>query len=257
MSAQPRWLSWLHQVSLFVSKRYFRAEVRGWENLPDGPCLFVGNHNCGVLVNPEAWVFASHYLARDAAQVPLKALSHDLALRMPLLNRFIAKMGMIPANHESGMAALKAGRRVLVYPGGGWESCRPSRDRDRIDFQRRSGFVRLARESGVPIVPVVAAGAHDGWWIFTRGERIARALGLRRLRIDVFPLGLGLPFGVVIGPVFPFFPLPRKIIVQILPAIPVSASSDDAVLAEGVVTTMQKALDAVVKELPRSTPTRR
>ncbi len=39
---------------------------------------------------------------------------------------------------DSGVSELAAGRHVLVYPGGGWESCRPSRERNQ-ELPRNSG----------------------------------------------------------------------------------------------------------------------
>ena len=252
------WLlhSIISRVALAISDRYFRAEVRGWENVPQSPCLFVGNHNCGAVTNPEAWIFGSHFVLQNRSHLPLKALSHDLILKIPGIRAIASRLGCIPAHLEIGVNALKSGHPVLVYPGGGWESCRPSQERDRIDFKGRSGFVRLARIAGAPIVPIVAAGAHDGWHVWTRGDRIARLLRLDRLRIDVFPIGMGLPFGLVIGPIFPFLPLPRKIILHILPPISVSESvkseDDERRLAKHVVEKMQSSLDELVKELPRS-----
>ena len=54
-------------------------------------------------------------------------------------------------------------RRVLVYPGGDYEVHRPSWERHKVDFDGRKGFIRLALEEDVPIVPVVVGRrAGDG-----------------------------------------------------------------------------------------------
>lgn len=215
------------------TRLWYRLELRG--SVPDGPCLLVGNHNFGAYVNPEIYILGSH--------VPgLKQLAHDLLFKVPGVRSVARHFGAIPAKHEDAVRALREGHRVVVFPGGAWESFRPSSQRDVIDFKNRTGFVRLAREAGVPIVPVVTAGGHDGWWIVSRGERIAEALGLKRFRIDVFPIGFAAPFGLLIGPT-PFFPLPHKIICDI------GAPMHDVTDADQVVSVMQAKLTELSKEL--------
>ena len=48
---------------------------------------------------------------------------------------------------------------LLAYPGGEKESFRPYKDRKKIDFYQRKGFIRLALRSDVPMVPIVSVGA--------------------------------------------------------------------------------------------------
>ena len=113
----------------------------------------------------------------------------------------------------------------------------------------------MRRWAKIPIVPVVAAGAHDGWYVLTRGDRIACTLRLDRfLRVKVFPVALGLPTGLIVGiPVF--FPLPKKIIIEVLDPISVEGDSQDQKVLEWayeeITAAMQVRLDELVKRLPR------
>ena len=52
------------------------------------------------------------------------------------------------------------GALVLVFPGGDYDSYRPTFE-NKIDFAGRTGYVRTAIESGVPIVPIVSIGAQE------------------------------------------------------------------------------------------------
>src|SRR5690606_4118331 len=125
--------------------------------------------------------------------------------------------------------ALERGATVLVFPGGDRDACKPSRHRYRIDFGARRGYVRLAIRAGVPIVPLVSAGAHDSLYIWTDGHHIARALNLpARARSNVFPIGLALPFGLVFGLPYPHLPLPVKIHTRVLAPLRLDARPDDA-----------------------------
>ena len=64
---------------------------------------------------------------------------------------------------------------MLVYPGGDWEVNRPTWEANRIDFAGRRGFVKLALDAGVPIVPVVSVGGQETAIFLTHGERLAEA----------------------------------------------------------------------------------
>ncbi len=255
-------LAFFEPIARWVEEEYFDAEVRGLKRIPDGPALLVGNHNAGVMI-PDSIIFYREFayysgeldVHSGELDVPV-SLAHQLIFRIPLLNDLACSLGIVPASPENARRAFEEGRKVLVYPGGDWEAMRPSRDRDRVDFGGRTGFIRLAMEAGVPIVPVVSAGAHDGWHVLTRGERIARKLKFDRLlRIKVFPIALGLPTGLIVGPIAVHLPLPGKIIVEVLEPICVDGDPEDEQelqrLYDEITGQMQSRLDDLVPELPR------
>src|SRR5438046_1096180 len=94
--------------------------------------------------------------------------------------------------------ALDSGAALLVYPGGDHETYRPTWESDRIDFDGRSGFARLAARYDVPIVPVVAIGGQETGLFLGRGRRAARALQLDKLlRLKVLPPVLGPPLTIL------------------------------------------------------------
>ena len=71
----------------------------------------------------------------------------------------------------------------------------------------------------MPITPVVSVGAHETLFVLARGNELAKKLGLTRIRVDVLPFWLGLPFGIGWGPI-PNLPLPSKIKLEVLRADP-------------------------------------
>jgi 1-acyl-sn-glycerol-3-phosphate acyltransferase len=215
--------------------RYFSPTVTGLESLPpSGAVLVVGNHS-SLYWMPDVWVTALALLERRGVLEPSYALVHDLLLRTPGVGEGLRRLGALPACEESGLAGLKDGGAVLVYPGGDREACRPWRERGRVDLGGHSDFVRLSLRASVPVVPVVAHGGHDTVVVLSRGERTARLLGLGRLRLKVFPWTVGLPFGV--APVLPQVPLPVAVQVSFLPALdwstrePSSDHEDPAIVA--------------------------
>ncbi len=228
---------------------WFRLEVQGFEHIPAGPALIVGNHNSGVTF-VEAIGVGARWLRERGVGDPWNGLAHDAVIDAPLLGPLLARVGAVRAGHDTAAAAFAKGRKVIVFPGGNAEAFRPWRDRDHIRFEGRTGWLALALRHRVPIVPMVNHGGHSGFVVLRDGRRLARAIGADRwLRSDTWPLFLGLPWGVALGPVF-HLPLPVKCTTRFLPAIdlghPPDAASDPKVLRELydlVVGRMQSALD--------------
>ena len=198
---------------------YFRGEVRGLEHIPSGPSLLVGNHSGGLMI-ADTFVFALGFYEHFGPERRFHQLAHDLAARNPMLG-LIRRYGTLAASHDNARKAFAAGAPVLVYPGGDWETFRPSWHSDRIEFGGRQGWIRLALEEDVPIIPVVSMGGQETALFLTRGRRVAKALGMDRLRVKVLPVSVGPPFGVNLLDLPGRIPLPSKITVEVLPPIDV------------------------------------
>jgi len=198
---------------------YFRAEVRGLHNIPaDGPVLLVGNHSGGN-VTPDTTVFTLAFNTYFGVERRFYQLAHNLVLAMPGLSR-LRKFGTVAASHENAHKALDSGAALLVYPGGDYEVHRPIWDGNKVDFNGRKGYVRLALEKDVPIVPVVAIGGQETSIFLSRGQRLARLFGLdRAFRLKVLPISLAIPWGLNVGDMLGHVPLPAKITVEVLPPI--------------------------------------
>ena len=196
--------------------RYFDSEVRGFENVPEGgPMLLVGNHSGGLLV-PDTTALISAWYRERGLDSALVGLAFDAMFAVPGMKTLMRKLGEIPANPKDAAEALDAGAAVLVYPGGAHEAFRPWTDRNRIDFNGHKGFVRLALQKQVPVVPVVGHGGHETTIVLTRGEWLAKYLNMEGLRARVAPILLQVPWGVSL-PILPGIPLPAKVTVEICP----------------------------------------
>jgi 1-acyl-sn-glycerol-3-phosphate acyltransferase len=203
-----------------MSKLYFRAEVSGLERIPPtGPVLLVGNHSGGTWI-ADTFIFAQHFYDHFGAQRPFHQLAHDLVFKVPGLRALAQRNGTVPASPANMAAALERDAALLVYPGGDHETFRPSWESDEIGFAQRTGFVKLALEHQVPVVPVVAIGGQETALFLGRGRRVARLLGLdRALRLKVLPPVLGPPLGLTIMDLPLRFPIPAKISIRVLEPI--------------------------------------
>src|SRR6059058_2208789 len=235
-----------------LASLYFRGEVRGLGNIPeDGPVLLVGNHSGGNLT-PDTGVFTLAFNAYFGTERPFYQLAHNLVLSMPGLS-FLRKFGTVAASPSNAEQALSSGAALLVYPGGDYEVHRPLWERHRVDFAGRKGFIRLALEHDVPLVPVVAIGGQETSIFLTRGSGIARALGLDRvLRLKVLPISIAVPWGLNVGDFLGHIPLPSKIVVGVLPPIHLreefGPEPDVDEVYEHIVALMQDTLSALAAE---------
>jgi len=230
--------------------RYFRTETELLAPFPEGPALVVGNHNAMTGI-PDMFCHMLAFWRIRSPKAPSYGLMHDVPFTFPAGGAWLNAAGAIAANPKNAAAALDKGAPVLVFPGGDLDACKPHARRYEIEFGKRRGFIRTAIRHGVPIVPVVSAGAHDSLYIWTDGRRIAEALSLPKFaRSNVAPLGFALPWGLIAGIPLPHLPPPVKIHTRILPAIdpklPASAANDDEAVEhvfEEVRRTMQNTLD--------------
>jgi 1-acyl-sn-glycerol-3-phosphate acyltransferase len=236
---------------LFASL-WYRGEVRGLGNVPDsGPVLLVGNHSGGNMT-PDTLVFTLAFSTYFGVERTFYQLAHNLVLSMPGLGQ-LRKFGTVAASPENASKALESGAVLLVYPGGDYEVHRPSWLRNRVDFGGRKGFIRLALEQNVPIVPVVSIGGQETALFLTRGGTLARLLRLDKMfRLKVLPISVGLPWILNVGDMAGHIPLPAKITIETLPAIDLreefGADPDVDEVYDQLLRLMQDTLDALAAE---------
>jgi 1-acyl-sn-glycerol-3-phosphate acyltransferase len=230
-------------------RRYHRLDVLVDAPLPDEPSLLVANHGFGGILDLN--VFAIFAALDDLAPArPVVSLTHHLAW-IAGVGRLVEAAGAQPASRESALAAFAAGKHVLVLPGGDLDAGKPWRQRNSIVFGGRTGFARIAIEAGVPIVPIVTAGAGESLLVLSDGQRLASALGLdRRLRTKALPVSISIPWGLSVGLVglAPYLPLPTKLVTRVLPAMRNRNEESAECYAGRVETEMQRALTAMTRD---------
>ncbi len=235
-----------------LASLWFRAEVRNLERIPArGPVLIVGNHSGGN-VAPDTIVFTLAFSTYFGVERRFYQLAHNLVLSMPGLG-FLRKFGTVAASPENAEEALDSGAALLVYPGGDYEVHRPSWQSATVDFGGRKGFIELALEKGVPLVPVVSVGGQETALFLSRGEWLAKLLRLdRMLRLKVLPISLALPWGLNVGDMLGHLPLPAKITTQVLAPIDLreryGKTPDPDAIYDDLMAEMQAALTVLQAE---------
>jgi len=210
-----------------IMGRYHRADIRGIARIPEGPALYVGNHN-GALLSIDSFLWASEVCRqRGVENVPF-GLTHSTILKILPFNRALIPMGSVAATHDNAASLFEAGYKALVYPGGDVDTLRPWRERNLVKFDGRAGFIKLALRHNIPIIPVAAQGAHSTAIIIDDLPWLARAIRADKfLRVSRWPLMFTIPWGITLGPSPPYIPLPAKIKIEFLDPIHLDASAID------------------------------
>jgi 1-acyl-sn-glycerol-3-phosphate acyltransferase len=215
-----------------LNRYYFRLEINGWGRVPDRTCLVIGVHSGGALTM-DAWTLINAWHEHFEGRRPLHGTAHDVLMAAPGLGDWFRAMGVIAANRRSVSAALEQGEDVAVWPGGEVDSMRSWFKRDVATLGGRTGFVKQAIRSGVPILPVATVGGHDTVFVLSEGTWLADALdkvtGLKNtLRGANLPIVSGFPFPLAVEVLPAHVPLPAKIRTELLDPIEVDDDPDRA-----------------------------
>jgi 1-acyl-sn-glycerol-3-phosphate acyltransferase len=176
-----------------LSALYHRARLLDAEYLPsDGPVLLVGNHGLWGYETPAFF----HLIHRATGRYPL-GLAERGFFKIPLVRTILPWLGGVEGTREKALDSLRRGHLVVCYPGGAWETFKKPRHHYTLRWEGTLGFVRLAAQAGVPIVPFAGFGVDDTF-LCPDDERLSVPLAPgEKYRV---PLGIGL------GPL----PLPVK-----------------------------------------------
>jgi 1-acyl-sn-glycerol-3-phosphate acyltransferase len=257
----PKLVKSLLPFGKWLYRYYFRVTTDGWHHLPpSGKVLIVGSHNGGMMA-PDMLMFMVDWFQRFGTDRLAYGLMHPKLWQVPGC-KLAVQAGAIQAHPIPAAEALRRDAAVLVYPGGAEDLWRPFIARHRIHFAGRKGFIKLALREGAPIVPAISVGAHETLIVLANLYPYLRKLHERGMPwlfgIDpiVFPIYLGLPWGLAVGPL-PNIPLPLKIHTRICTPIIFermgrAAANDRAYVDacyERVKDQMQQELDLLIQGL--------
>ncbi len=159
-----------------IARRYHRYQVDGLEILEEyQPALIVGYHGRPLAID---LCILSTVLAKRLGYLPHCFLHRDL-LRIPHIDKLIDGLGFLTHDDEKVAKAVERKEHIMVPPGGAYEGMRSYHDNYRVEWPD-SGYIKLAINHQLPIIPVAAAGADETYIGLLDGEEIVRRLGLSR-----------------------------------------------------------------------------
>lgn len=176
--ADPRWLAAYRKLAVPILRKLWPVSFEGAGNLPDhNGYLLVGNHSgLGVV---ESVAFTEAWLTHVGEHRPLAAMAHSALMRAPWFGQLLRSVGAVEATREGAAWARSSGAAVLLFPGGDHEAMRPMWRARRVDFGNHRGWIRLARELGLTVVPLAITGSHVTVPNLGASRRLAWLSGIR------------------------------------------------------------------------------
>jgi len=142
---------------LEIFQKYLRVTTEGTEHIPKtGPCIVIGNHSGYMGFDA---LMLGHQIHLATQRVP-RIIAHKLWFLHPKISVHAKKLGLVAANLENGLKVLERKQPLLLFPEGEEGNFKLTKYRYRLRKFRR-GFVRLALQTGAPIVPSIVIGAEE------------------------------------------------------------------------------------------------
>ncbi len=140
------------------------VQVNGQEFIPDGPVVFVCNHE-GDFDIPVLLAFI---------EKPFGFISKVEVKKAPIISSWMEAMNCVFIDRtdrrsavksiKDGVEKLKEGHSLVIFPEG-------TRSKGGPIAEFKTGSLRLAKDAGVPIVPIGIQGTSD---IFEKNHRLVR-----------------------------------------------------------------------------------
>ena len=200
------------RLALFAAVLYrywFRVETHGIDNIPSaGPLLLVANH-AGNFAWDAAMLQTATLLEAEPPRLA-RGLAEYYLPTLPFLSNIMVRTGAVVGTPENCRQLFDRGECVMVFPEGARGAIKPYRNA--YQLQRFGmGFMRMALEHRVPIVPVGIVGSEEsspGLWDSKLLARLVGAPG--------FPITFTFPW---LGPIGLLLPLPVKFFLNFGPPL--------------------------------------
>ncbi|MEZ4741894.1 MAG: lysophospholipid acyltransferase family protein [Bdellovibrionota bacterium] len=210
----PETLEAAAAIARWIYQYYFRVEVTGLKNLPQGRLMVIANHGCQI---PLDALFVSYAMLLDAEPPKIcRAMVDHWVPGLPFISELFTRCGEVVGAPHNCSDLLKNDNCVLIFPEGTKGSGKTIFSRYQLQ-NFGTGFMRIALETKAPILPVAVVGTEEIYPSLMNLKPIAKLL-----KFPYFP----------VTPFFPHFglagaiPLPCKVTLRFAKPIHFDESPD-------------------------------
>jgi 1-acyl-sn-glycerol-3-phosphate acyltransferase len=187
----PQWTKYALASAAFLHRKYFRTEVSGRENVPAGRVLVIANHS-GQIPIDAALIGAAMFMDVEPPRF-MRAMVDKWTQTLPFVSLLFSRVGQVVGVPENAKRLLDSEEALLVFPEGARGIAKPFDQRYQL-CEFGLGFMRLALETGTPIVPVSVVGGEEQYVSLGNFDGLAKLL--RMPNLPILPQLL-LPFGAL------------------------------------------------------------
>ncbi len=178
-------------------KYYFRCIVRGADKVPEGPVLLIGNH-AGQVAFDGLMVMVAMVLEAEPPRLA-RGMGEYWLGTLPWFNVLLDRMGSSVGTPQTCVDMLRHGECVLAFPEGVRGMNKVYADAYQLQ-EFGPGFMRLALETGAPIVPFAVVGSEEQAPAIANLRSLGRLLGMPAFPVTLTWPWLG-PLGMIPLPV--------------------------------------------------------
>jgi 1-acyl-sn-glycerol-3-phosphate acyltransferase len=179
-----------------IYHQYFTTHCEGIEHVPQsGRAMLVANHSGGYAVDASMLVCACFFelepprLAQGMADTFINAV--------PFLSEWATRVGQISGLPQHAKRLLEDERLLMVFPEGVRGTAKLYKERHSL-VRFGTGFVRLAIETGSPIVPTAVLGGGEAVPTVKNLYRLGKLIGMPYVPITPYLLAVPLPVHILI-----------------------------------------------------------
>jgi 1-acyl-sn-glycerol-3-phosphate acyltransferase len=174
-----------------IYHHYFRVRVHNIERVPDrSPAMLVSNHSGGLPADA-GMILASLFFDHEPPRLA-HAMVEKFAQTWPFVGPWFSRVGQLPGLPEHAKRLLLDGRLLLVFPEGARGTGKLYRDRYQL-VRFGTGFMRIALEAGVPIVPIAFIGGEEAIPTIYHAKRLAKLFKAPYFPVTPYLLPVPLP----------------------------------------------------------------
>jgi 1-acyl-sn-glycerol-3-phosphate acyltransferase len=174
----------LPRLLMELIRKYFRLRIEGVQNIPKkGPAIIIPNHSGYMGIDA---ALLAHVITQNSRRIP-RVLTHHFWFLTKTTALPAQKMGFTEATYKNGVDELTKNNLVVVFPEGEAGNFKPTQQMYELQEFRR-GFVRMALQTGSPIIPTLIIGAEES------------QINLSNLKFTKFLKGLVIPLPLNIIP---------------------------------------------------------
>ncbi|QQR92073.1 MAG: acyltransferase family protein [Myxococcales bacterium] len=220
----------------FLHRLYFRTEVFGVERVPEGRAIVVANHSGQI---PLDAVIITAALLLDAEPPRFaRSMVEKWTATLPFISYLYPRFGQVVGSQDNARRLLEQDSTLLVFPEGIRGISKPYQERYKMrDFG--FGFMRMALETGTPIVPAAIIGGEEQYPSVANLEKIGKVLGLPALPVLPqlflgFPLPLPTKYRIYFGEAMTFEGHPDDDDVSVSKKVAQVRDAIDGMLGDGL-----------------------
>src|SRR5580698_11094181 len=186
-------------LMIWLYRHYFRCEVFGTENIPNGRMMVIANHS-GQLPFDAAMIITA-FILEPSNPILLRGMVEKWSSEIPFIGTLFSRLGQVVGSPSTCKKILEQENGVIVFPEGVLGIAKLFSERYQL-CRFGTGFMRVALSAKSPIVPVALIGAEEQAPSVANITPLAQALGMPAFPIifpQIIPIPLPVKYRIYIG----------------------------------------------------------